>query len=87
MRIDTHVARGATQALSLAVRDVLFGLWVPVLFGHAEIDHMHHRGSLCARPTDEEVVRLDITINKVLFVNGLHSVELEITKLKWIDNR
>lgn len=40
MGVDTHVSRRAAQALSFAIGYMLFGLWVTVLLGHTEIDHM-----------------------------------------------
>ena len=40
MRVDAHVARGSTQTLPFTIGDVLFGLWVTILFCHTKIDDM-----------------------------------------------
>lgn len=73
MCVDGHVPGGTGQGLPLAVRNVLLCLGVAILFGHAKIDYMDDVGSLCARLTDEEVVRFDITVDEVLLVDCLHS--------------
>jgi hypothetical protein len=74
--IDTHVSGGSRQGLSLSVGYVLLCLWVPVLLGHSEIDDMDDVGAFRARTPDQEIVWLDISVYKVLFVNGLDSREL-----------
>lgn len=38
MGVDRHVASGSGKRLSLAIWDVLLGLWVAVLLGHAEVN-------------------------------------------------
>lgn len=82
MRIDTHVSRRSTQALSLTIGNVLFGLGISVLLGHAEIYDMNHSCSLGTRTTDEEIVRFDIPINEIFLVNGLHSMQLDLVGLE-----
>ena len=79
--VDTHVASSARQGLALAVRDVLLGLGVTVLLGHAEIDDMDDVGGLGRRAADEEVVRLDIAVDQVLLMNCLHARKLD----RWDD--
>jgi hypothetical protein len=76
MRVDAHVPGRAAQALALAVRDVLFGLGVAVLLGHAEVDDVNSVGALGAGTTDEKVVGFDITVDEVLFVDRLYPSEL-----------
>ena len=39
MGVDAHVPSGPAQTLSLAIGDVLSGLWVTVLLSHPEIDY------------------------------------------------
>lgn len=73
MGIDTHVTGSTGQRLSLAVGDVLLGLGVSVLLGHAKINHVDDIGCLGTRSSDQEVVRFDITVDEVLFVYRLDS--------------
>ena len=71
--VDAHVARGAGQRLALPVRDVLLGLGVAVLLGHAEVDDVDDVGRLGVGSADEEVVGLDVAVDQVLFVDRLHA--------------
>jgi hypothetical protein len=73
MGVDTHVTGSTGQRLSLTVGNVLLGLGVSVLLGHAEIDHVDDIGCLSTRSSNQEVVRLDITVDEVLFVYRLDS--------------
>lgn len=52
---------------------MLFCLGVPILFGHTEIDHMDNIGGLRSWPPDKKVIRLDIPVDQIFFVNGLNS--------------
>jgi len=72
MGVDTHVTRGARQALALPVWNVLLGLGVPVLLRHTEINNVDNVGSLGAGSANQEVVRLDVAIDEVLLVNSLN---------------
>lgn len=76
VRIDTHVACCAGQRFALAVGDVLLGLGVSVLLGHAEIDDVDHIGRFGAGAADQEIVGLDVSVDEVLFVNRLDAGEL-----------
>ena len=76
MCVDTHVSSSTRQRLALAVRDVLLGLGVTVLLGHAEIDDVNDIGGLGPWAADEEVVGLDITVDQVLLVDCLHTRKL-----------
>jgi hypothetical protein len=40
MSVDTHVPGGPAQALPFTIRDMLLGLWVPILLSHAKIYDM-----------------------------------------------
>lgn len=76
MRVDTHVPCRARERLSLSVGDVLLRFRIPILLGHSEIDDVDHIGRLGGGSADEEIIRLDVTINKVLLVDGLNAGEL-----------
>lgn len=76
MRIDTHIARRTRQALSFSIRDMLLCFRISILLGHSEVDDMNYIRSFCAWSTDEEIIRLDISIDKILFVDGLYACEL-----------
>ena len=54
-------------------RDVLFRLWITVLLCHAKVNNVNNVLSLAARPTDEEVVGLDISIDEILLVYSLNT--------------
>ena len=41
MSVDAHVPCRPAQALSFAIRYMLFGFRIAVLLGHAEIDHVN----------------------------------------------
>ena len=76
MCVDAHVSCCAGQRFSLTVGDVLLRLRVSVLLRHAKIHHMDDVGGLRAWPTDQEIVGLDVAVDEVLLVDGLHSREL-----------
>lgn len=78
MSIDTHVPSSTTQTLPLPVRDVLPCPRIPVLFRHTEIYDVDDVGVLRRRTADEEVVRFDVSVDQVLFVDGLYTGELEM---------
>lgn len=54
------------------VWDVLFGFGVVVLFGYVEIDDVDNIRGFCFWVVDEEVIRFDVLVNEVFFVNGLN---------------
>ena len=54
---------------------LVFG--VSILLRHPEINHMDNICSLGSRPSNKEVVWLDIAVDQVLFVDGLDPRELE----------
>lgn len=80
MCIDAHITSRPAQALSLSVRNVLFCLWIAVLLGHPKVDDVNEVCILRAWTANKEVVGLDIAVDEVLLVNGLHSRNLETNK-------
>ena len=76
MRVDTHISRCPAQALPFAVRDMLFRLGITILLRHPEVYHMYEIRVLRSRSTDEEIVRFDIPVNQVLFVDRLDTRDL-----------
>lgn len=74
--INAHVTGSSAERLALAVRYMLFCLGVTVLLGHAKIDNVNQVGVLAVGSSDQEVVGLDITVNQVLFVDCLDTVQL-----------
>lgn len=56
---------------------MLLRFGVSVLLGHSEVDDVDDIGRFGGRSADEEVIRLDVSVNEVLLVNGLNSRELE----------
>lgn len=73
MCVDAHVSCCARQRFALSVGDVLLGLGVAVLLGHAEVDDVDDVGRLGARAADEEVVGLDVAVDEVLLVDCLYA--------------
>lgn len=63
MRVDTHISRCSAQTLPFAVRDMLFRLGITILLRHPEVYHMYEIRVLRSRPTDEEIVWFDISVN------------------------
>ena len=77
MGVDAHVSGGSGQRLAFSVRDVLLRLGVTVLLGHAEVDDVDDIGTLGSWASNEEVVGLDVAVDQVLLVDGLHSRQLD----------
>lgn len=73
MGVDAHVSCGTRERLPLSVWNVLLGLGVTVLLSHAEVDDVDNVRVLAVGTTNEEVVRLDITVDEVLLVDGLYT--------------
>ena len=67
VRIDASIASSTSQILILAVRNVEVRLWVAVLLGQAKIDNVDLVTAFA--DAHEEVVGLDVTVNKRLCMN------------------
>lgn len=76
MGVDTHVTCCTGQRFPFTIGNVLLGLGISVLFRHAKVDDVNHICSLGARSSDEEVVRFDIAIDQILFVDRLDTRKL-----------
>lgn len=50
------------------------------MFGHAKVDDVNRVGSLSSGAANEEIIRLDVAVDKVLLVDRLDPCELEVTK-------
>lgn len=81
MSVDTHVSCGTAQTLPFPIRDMLFGLWIPILLRHSEIDHMDRVGAFRPGASDQEIIRFDISIDEILFVNSLDARKLLLLAL------
>ena len=79
--IDGRVTSSAGQVLVLPVGDVQVGLWVPVLLGEAEIDHIDLVATL-SNP-HQEIVRLDVTVDEVAGVDVLDTRYLQKNDQHW----
>jgi hypothetical protein len=73
MGVNAHISCGTGQRLPLPVWDVLLGLGVTVLLGHAEIHDVNNVRVFAVGTANKEVVRLDVTVDEVLLVNGLYT--------------
>ncbi|KAG5462983.1 MAG: hypothetical protein BJ554DRAFT_2541 [Olpidium bornovanus] len=76
VRVYAHVPRSSAETFALPVGDMLFGLRVAILLGHAKVNDMNKVGVVAARPAHKEVVGLYIPIYKVLLVDRLHPQQL-----------
>ena len=76
MGVDGHITSSAGKRLSLAIWDVLLGLWIAVLLGHAEVNGVDNIGCLGPWLADQEVVWLDIAVDEVFLVDSLDSGQL-----------
>ena len=73
MGVNRGVTSGTGQVLVLSVRDVEVGLGVPVLLGETEVDNVDLVTPLT--DTHEEVVRLNVTVDKALGVDVLNAAD------------
>lgn len=62
---------------------MLFCLGVSVLLGHAKVDDVNEIGILRVGSPNQKVVRLDISVDQVLFVDGLDAIQLQ-GHARWI---
>lgn len=84
MSADAGVARGAGQALVLAIIDVLVRLHVAVLLRETKVDD-EDLIRLAPRRANEEIVRLDVPVDKVLRVDILQSADHLQELLQYMD--
>lgn len=77
MGIYTHVSRSSTQTLPFTIRNVQFRFGIAVLLCHPKINDMYNVGGLRPRFPNQEIVRLDVPIDKVLVVDRLNTGDLE----------
>ena len=77
MCINTHVASGARQAFMLTVRNVFITVWINILFGQAKVNYKYciSLGAGCS--TNEEIFRLDITIDQQFGMHIFHTLNLQ----------
>jgi len=64
---------------------VLLGLRIPILLGHAKVDNVDDIGGFGARAPNEEIVRLDVSVDQVLLVDRLNPGELQGTLVSAAD--
>ena len=55
---------------------MLLGLWIAVLLSHAKVNDVNNIGCFASRTSNKEVIRFDIPIYQVLFMNSLNTGEL-----------
>ena len=77
--VDGGITGSSSQVLVLAVWNVEVGLGVTVLLGETEIDNVDLISTLAN--AHQEIVGLDVTMDKVAGVNVLHSGNLERNRL------
>jgi len=66
MCVDAHIPSSAGQTLVFSVRYVLVCSWVNKLFRQTKVYYMNYVVFFAGRPTDEEILRLDIAVNEIL---------------------
>ena len=73
MGVDGGIARGSSQILAIAVRDMLASLRVAEPLGQSEVNNVYV--VLLLANADEEIVGLDITMEEVPRMDKLDSLE------------
>ena len=63
MGVDGCVSRSSGQILTVAIGDMLSGLWVTEALGKAEVDHIYVM--LFFANSDEKVVWLDVSVKEM----------------------
>ena len=61
----------------LAVWNVLIVLWINVFLGQAEVNYVDRVVLVARVPTDEEVLRFDISVDKKLRMDVFHATNLD----------
>lgn len=74
MSVDTGVAGCTRQILSVTVRNVLSSLGFTESLGETKVDDVNEM--LLLAYTNQEVIRLDISVQEVARVNELKSLQL-----------
>lgn len=80
MGVDWGVSSGTGQILSISVRNVFAGLGISESLGETEIDDVDV--VLLLANANQEVVRLDISMQEVSGMNELNPLQLFIIKLE-----
>ena len=84
MSVYTHVTSCSRKRLPFSVWNVLLRFRIAVLLGHSEVDDVNNVGRLCSWPSNQEIVRLDITVDQVSFVDSLNAGKLPgLLDLTW----
>ena len=73
MRIQTCISRGASQLFVILVADVAAGPRVFISLGQAEVNHVYY--VLVVGHADQEVVRLDVSMQESALVDELYALE------------
>ena len=73
MGVDRGIARGSSQILAIAVRDMLASLRVAEPLGQTEVNNVYV--VLLLADSNQEVVRLNITMEEVPRMDKLNSLE------------
>lgn len=76
MRVDTHVTGCTRQRFPFPVWNVLLRFRISVLLRHTEVDYVYDIRSFGVRPSNEEVVGFNVSVDQVLLMNCLDSGEL-----------
>jgi len=69
MGMNAHISSCAREAFVLAVRYVLLRRWVDVFFSETEVDNMYDVLLPVGVPTDQEILRLYVTIDQMFRVD------------------
>jgi len=77
MCVDAHVACSACQALVFTIRYMLVCLRVDIFLCESKVNNVNDVASLRRLAADEEILRLNVTIDQMLGVYILHPCYLE----------
>ena len=74
MGINACITSCSRQVLVFSVRDMQMCTWITIFFGQSKVNHIHLIAPLAN--AHQKVIRLDITMNKVLWMDILDTRKL-----------
>ena len=72
MGIDGCVSRSSGQVLTVAIRDMLSGLWVTETLSQTKVDHIDV--VLLFADSDQEIVWFDVSVKEMAGVDELNAL-------------
>jgi len=77
MRVNAHIPSRSRQALMLAVGNVFVAIRINILLCKTKVNYKYCIPFRAGRAANEEILRLNITINEQFGVNKFHTLNLQ----------